>query len=306
MNTWKTAAITAALAGAAAAGAAFLPPAHAQSARPAVAPRALEILGARGSQIGASIRDLDEDDVKGTKLTAQTGVVIEDVVEDGPAAKAGLKKGDVVVEFDGERVRSVRQFTRLVQETPAGRKTQASVMRDGQKVNLTVEPRESNGFNLFGDLDSVRVLGDLGRDFNLDIPAPPARPARPAPAPPMPPAAPMFPDVESFVWRSGNSLGISAGDLSAQLADYFGTKDGVLVTSVADNSAAAKAGVKAGDVVTSFNGTDVTTPSDLRRRVQRLSDGDEFTVGVVRDRKALTLKGKLETVRTRRTYRSQI
>jgi membrane-associated protease RseP (regulator of RpoE activity) len=197
---------------------------------------------------------------------------------------------------------------RLVQETPAGRKTPASVMRDGQKVNLIVEPRESNGFNLLGDLDTVRVLGDLRRDFNLDMPpAPPARPARPGvPAPPTPPAAPMFPDLETFVWRSGNGLGITAGDLSDQLAVYFGTKDGVLVTSVADNSSAAKAGIKAGDVITSFDGTDVTAPSDLRRRVQRLQDGDEFTVGIVRDKKALTLKGKLETVRSRGTYRSVI
>lgn len=307
MNAWKTAAVAAALVAVAAAGAAFLPPAHAQVPTRATAPRALEILGGRGSQIGASIRDVDEDDAKSARLAAQTGVVIEDVAEDSPAAKAGLKRGDVVVEFDGERVRSVRQFTRLVQETPAGRKTQTSVMRDGQKVNLTVEPRESSGFNMFGNLDNVRVLGDLGRDFNLDVAPSPARPARPGvPVPPAPPAAPMFPDIESFVWRSGNGLGITAGDLSDQLAAYFGTKDGVLVTSVADNSAAAKAGVKAGDVITSFNGTDVTTPSDLRRRVQRLQDGDEFTVGVVRDKKSLTLKGKLETVRNRRTYRAEI
>ena len=309
MNAWKTAAVAAALVGVAGAGAAFLPPAHAQSSTRTIAPRALEVLGARGSQIGASIRDVADDDAKGARLAGQTGVVIEDVAEDSPAARAGFKKGDVVVEFDGERVRGVRQFTRMVQETPAGRKTQASVMRDGQKVNLTVEPRESNGFNLFGNLDAVRAFGDIGRDFDFAVPvppAPPARPARPAfPVPPAPPAAP-FPDVETFIWRSGTGLGISTGDLPDQLASYFGTKDGVLVTSVADNSAAAKAGVKAGDVITSFNGTDVTAPSDLRRRVQRLQDGDEFTVGVVRDKKALTLKGKLETERNRRTYRSEI
>ena len=99
---------------------------------------------------------------------------------------------------------------------------------------------------------------------------------------------------------------MTVGDLSDQLAGYFGVKDGVLVTSVADNSAAAKAGIKAGDVVTSFNGTEVTQPSALRRQIQRLQDGDEFTVGVVRDKKALTLKGKAETTRARRTYRSVI
>jgi S1-C subfamily serine protease len=99
---------------------------------------------------------------------------------------------------------------------------------------------------------------------------------------------------------------MTVGDLSDQLAGYFGVKDGVLVTSVADDSAAAKAGIKAGDVVTSFNGSDVTQPSDLRRRIQRLEDGDEFTVGVVRDKKSLTLKGKAETARSRRTSRTII
>lgn len=112
--------------------------------------------------------------------------------------------------------------------------------------------------------------------------------------------------MDTFVWRSANSLGITISDLSDQLAGYFGTKDGVLVTSVTDGSAASKAGIKAGDVVTSFNGSDVTQSSDLRRRIQRLEDGDEFTAGVVRDKRPLTLKGKMESVRSRRTYRSEI
>jgi serine protease Do len=306
MNAWKMAAVAAALLVASGAGAAFLPPVHGQSPTRAVAPRALEILGGRGSQIGVTIRDVEDEDAKAGKLAAQGGVVIEDVAEDSPASRAGMKKGDIVVEFDGERVRSVRQFTRLVQETPAGRKAQASVVRDGQRINVTVEPRESNGLNVFGDLDGARVLRDFGRDFPLDIPAPPARPARPAtPVPPAPPATPAFPDIESFVWRSGNGLGITVSDLSDQLAAYFGVKDGVLVTSTVDNSAASKAGIKAGDIITSFNGSDVVGPSELRRRIQRLQDGDEFTVGVVREKKSLTLKGKAETTRSRRTYRSE-
>ena len=57
-------------------------------------------------------------------------------------------------------------------------------------------------------------------------------------------------------------------------------------------------------MITSFNGSEVTTPSDLRRRIQRLEDGDEFTVGVIRDKKAMTLKGKAETTRPKSTYRS--
>jgi serine protease Do len=313
MGFWKAAAAGAALLVAGVGSALLFPTVHAQSASRAVAPRALQVLAGRGSQIGVTIRDVDENDAKAGKMTQPSGVVIEEVAEDSPASKAGLKKGDIVVEFDGERVRSVRQFTRLVQETPAGRNAQAAVVRDGQKLTITVEPREGNGFNVFGDLDPARVIGDMAREFRFDglappppPPAPPARPGRPAPPePPAPPAAP-FPDVDTFTWRSGNGLGITVGDLSDQLAGYFGVKDGVLVTSVTDDSAAARAGIKAGDVITSFNGTDVTQPGDLRRRIQRLADGDEFTVGVVRDKKPLTLKGKSETMRSRRTYRTVI
>ena len=301
MKAWKTAAAALALTAAAGIGATVAPVGHAQA--PArVAPRSLDVLGGRGSQIGVSIRDLRDDD-----KAAQAGVVVEDVTADSPAQKAGIRTGDVITEFDGERVRSVRQFTRLVQETPAGRKAQAVVLRDGQRVNVTVEPREGNAFSVFRDLDGVRVFGDLGRDFDFAFPVPPAPPARPAlPAPPATPAPPAPPDFQGFIWRSGTGLGISVSDLSSKLADYFGVKEGVLVTAVTENSSAAKAGVKAGDVITTFNGGAVTNPSDLRRRIQRLDDGDEFTIGIVRDKKAQTLKGKYESSRTTRTSRTII
>jgi len=306
MNAWKCGAAAVALVAAAGIGAAFLPPAHAQATTRVVTPKAVQVVSGRGSQIGVTIRDVEDADAKASKLAAPTGVIIEEVADDSPASKAGLKKGDVVLEFDGERVRGVRHFTRLVQETPAGRRVQTSVMRDGQKLNVTIEPRASGGFSYFGDDDRMSVLRDLADGWRVDIPKP-AAPAPPAaPKPPAPPAFPAFPDFDTFVWRSGNGLGISVGDLSDQLAQYFGTKDGVLVTSVTDNSAAAKAGIKAGDVLTSLNGRDVTSPSDLRRRIQELKDGDEFTVGIVRDKKATTLKGTVETVRPRRTTKAII
>lgn len=302
MNAWKTAAAAAALAAAAGIGAATTPAGRAQTAT-RIAPRALDVLGGRGSQIGVSIRDLRDDD-KG----APAGVVVEEVSADSPAEKGGIKKGDIITEFDGERVRSVRQFTRLVQETPAGRKTQATVTRDGQRVTVSVEPRESSAFGVFRDLDGVRAFGDLGREFDFAFPAPavpPAPPARPGtPVPPAAPTPPVPPDFQSFIWRSTSGLGITVSDLSNQLADYFGAKDGVLVTAVAESSAGAKAGLKAGDVITSFNGGSVTSPSDLRRRIQRLDEGDDFTIGIVRDRKPQTLKGKYESSRTTRTSRT--
>ena len=97
-----------------------------------------------GSQIGVTIRDLTDEDLKGKASTG--GVAIENVEAESPAEKAGFKAGDIVVEFDGERVRSGRQFTRLVQESATGRTVPAAVVREGQRVALNVLPREG-GFH---------------------------------------------------------------------------------------------------------------------------------------------------------------
>src|SRR4029079_6007798 len=170
MNAWRCGAAAVVVVTAAAIGAAFFPPAHAQSTTRVVTPKAVQVVSGRGSQIGVTIRDVEDADAKASKLAAPTGVIIEEVADDSPASKAGLKKGAVVLEFDGERVRGVRHFTRLVQETPAGRRVQTSVMRDGQKLNVTIEPRESGGFSYFGDGDKVDVLRDFTGDWMLDIP----------------------------------------------------------------------------------------------------------------------------------------
>jgi serine protease Do/serine protease DegQ len=98
----------------------------------------------------------------------------------------------------------------------------------------------------------------------------------------------------------GNQLGVSVDEMSDQLAEYFGTKTGVLVTSVTKDSAAMKAGVKAGDVIVSVNGSSVERSGDIRERLRSLDAGDEFTLEIMRDRKSMTLKGKIEPRATRR------
>jgi serine protease Do len=292
MNIWNKIALPAAVLALAGSGAAFPPVAYGQSTtpRPAVA-RAVKIAGG-GSHVGVSVRDVEDEDVKTSKLSTAIGVIVEDVSTSSPAEKAGVKTGDVIVEFDGERVRSTMQFSRLVQETPAGRKVQMAVMRGGQRSTLTVEPTDDGNVFRFGTKNGIF------QDFAFAVPKPPT--------PPTPPTPPVFQNFDNWVFRTGGTLGIGVGDLSPQLGDYFGTKTGVLVTSVAADSAAAKAGLKAGDVITSFNGATVDTPAELRRRVQRVEDGEEFTMTIVRDKKSTTLKGKVEPVRTRRTVRSVV
>jgi serine protease Do len=289
MKTWKTAAVLATAVAAAAIAAAIAPPLQGQT-RITPKARAVQVFTG-GSRLGVSIRDVEESDSKTAKASG-AGVIVEEVATDSPAEKAGIRKGDVIVEFDGERVRSVRQLTRLVQETPAGRTVPAVLQREGQRTPVSVTPSDDGRFSFQGFDD----LGSFGRELRLAVPkiAPPT--------PPSPPTPPMVWDFDGLVGRS--RLGISIEPLSTQLAEYFGTKDGVLVSSVSDDSAAAKAGIKAGDVITNFNGSAVGDPQELRRRIQSLNDGDEFTVSVMRDRKPLTLKGKAERPERRRTSRT--
>jgi serine protease Do len=92
----------------------------------------------------------------------------------------------------------------------------------------------------------------------------------------------------------GRRLGLSVETLDDQLAQYFGVKEGVLVKSVEADSAAQKAGIKAGDVITAVNGRQVYEASDLTRALDRMDNTDEFTIEVMRDKKAQSVKGKLE------------
>lgn len=245
--------------------------------------RAFDVLG-RGVQIGVS---LEADDAK------KTGAVIETVTPDSPADKAGMKAGDAVVEFDGERVRSVLHLTRLVQETPAGRGVAVVLLRGGQKVtvNVTPERRSSDDDFAFRYLDTPRIA--------RPTPAPPAPPRAPRPPLMLDPARPFeIPGLLRF--SRGGRLGVTTESIENQLAEYFGVKEGVLVKSVQDGSAAQKAGIKAGDVITGINGTKVYDASDLNRALDRLETGGEFTVDVVRDKKTQSLKGKIEPPAARR------
>src|SRR5688572_27752967 len=113
--------------------------AQARVARRAQEPR---IVSPGRGRLGVSLSEVDEQDAKTARLSSPAGAVVEEVAEGSAAEAAGLRKGDVIVEFDGERVRSARQLTRLVQETADGRKVAAVVVRDGQKTTVNVELRE--------------------------------------------------------------------------------------------------------------------------------------------------------------------
>jgi serine protease Do len=251
--------------------------------RPEWRVRELSTLSGRGAEIGVSVRDVELAEAEPQKSPA--GVLVEDVRLDGPAEKAGVKRSDVIVEFDGEQVRSARQFGRLVQETAPGRTVKAVVVRGGQKrdVQITPESGRTARFTIDGDRMLERFGDDLGNladrlppfNFNFDF------------------------DTAGV----GRRLGVTVNELTSQLAGYFGTTDGLLVTSVVDDSPAARAGLKAGDVITTVNGNRVRSRDDLIHGLRDARDGEEVTVGIVRDKQETTVKAKIES--PRRTLRGR-
>lgn len=276
MTILKTGVLSGALVLAAGAGAAIAPVAHGQAREREPLVRAMQIIGG-DAHIGVEVRDADPKD--------SSGVVVDDVENDSPAEKAGLKKGDTIVEFDGERVRSVAQFRRLVQETAEGHTVPAVALRNGQRVTVSLTPERGRGM----------WDGEFGRLVRPAVPAAPLPPATAA----RPYLAPSVPGFEFSLRSNERRLGIMTESLTDQLSDYFGVKGGVLVRSVIDDSAAAKAGIKAGDVIVSVNGHHVDDPSDVTEELRR-APGDDFTLDVVRDHKTQTLKGKVESTSNRR------
>jgi serine protease Do len=200
--------------------------------------------------------------------------VVESVRSASPAEKAGIKQGDVIVEFDGERVRSSRQFSRLVEETPEGRSAKVVLQRSGQRMSLDVTP-EARQFGRMAPfpLENFRMELPEIHTFNREI---------------------EIPEIEVYSSRQPR-LGVQLEDLEDQLAEYFGVKRGALVTSVSKDSAAGRAGFKAGDVITKIGDETVDDTRDVRREIRRMDAGKEFVVEVVRDKQPVALKVTLDS-----------
>jgi serine protease Do len=228
------------------------------------------------SWLGVESKEINSDKAKELKLPAERGVLLERIVPDGPAAKAGLKDNDVITEINGQRVEGAAQFRRMIHEIPAGRSVQFTVWRDGraQTVSVTLGKSEDHGNMWFKTAP---------RAFSFQLPNIE-----------VPEVAPM-PEMDwggyGVLAGSRPRLGIDAEDLSGQLGAYFGAPDGegVLVREVNSGSPAEKAGVKSGDVITSLNGERIRSFGDLREKLAGKRDEKTVKLGVLRNKSEVSI-----------------
>lgn len=268
--------------------------------------------GSVGGRLGVGLEDVTNEDVSRSKLDSERGAVVRSVEDKTAAAQAGLVRGDVIVRFEGEVVRSAAALARMVRETPPGRTVALEVMRKGALQTLSATLGESRG------------------GFEGLLPQAGAGPR--ALRPPVPPLRPVPPGAEDHVLRwesregadSGDSdepmvrilnsaepprLGVRLLDVEGQLASYFELPggQGVLVTSVEADSAAAKAGVRAGDIILKLDGEAVASAAELRRVVRKADGGKPLPLSVWRGGKAAELSVTLpETGRRARRPAARI
>ncbi len=233
----------------------------------------------RGSSyLGVAVVEITADRAKELHLKDERGVEVTCVDADSPAAKAGLRPGDVVLEYNGERVEGGEQFIRLVRETPPGRTAKLNVWRNGasQVLAATIVQRQPNVLAL--NFDSPDVMAMPSAPETLVVPSVPAMPDMPR------------------TWMSWRSpvLGIESEALNTQLAEFFGVKEGVLVRSVSANSVAEKSGFKAGDVIVKVDGQAVSTPKEVSSILQSAKSKKTLQIAVIRHQKEILLNVTLQ------------
>ncbi len=244
-----------------------------EAQEPATTDRSFSLFVDGGAFLGVGTEDITKENMGRYGMREVRGVGVTQVVKDSPAEKAGLKKDDVILRFDGESVTSVRKLSRLVGESSADQTVRITISRGGAEQEVSATLSKHNLSPLLG----AGIRDEVFRNLQKELPQ-------------MRDFPPMNGDGDFFFSFGGNRrIGISTQPLTKQLADYFGAKDGgLLITSVNDNSPATKAGLKAGDVITAVDGEKVTSPGDVSRAINKKQDGD-VSLTILRDRNTRTV-----------------
>ncbi len=218
--------------------------------------------------LGVGLRDVDTERAGQLKLKEARGVEVTTVDHDAPACKAGMKVHDVILGMNGQPIDGQAQLTRMLHDTPAGHTVTLLISRDGQQQTLSVQladraTLEADAWSQHipvpdPDSDAAQAAG-TGNSYGNGI----------------------FSSLTSNPFYTGLDLDM----LGPQLANYFGVHDGsgLLVKRVDDNSPAAVAGLRAGDVITKVNGQVVATTNQWFHTIHA-NRGKQVQLTVIRDK----------------------
>ncbi len=192
---------------------------------------------ARRGWLGVRIQSVSDELAEGLRLPSVTGALIANVTEGGPAEAAGIRQGDVVLEFDGKAIDEMRKLPRVVAETPIDRKVPVVIWRQGDRLTVDV---------VVGELDEATDMAAAEE----------------------PEGQKTGPDL-----RAGEIelLGLSVTEITEELRGQFNVDPevtGVVVLDVAKQGPAAEKGIEAGDVIVEVDQKAVAKPADVSQQVE--------------------------------------
>ncbi|MEN8006467.1 MAG: PDZ domain-containing protein [Candidatus Krumholzibacteriota bacterium] len=228
--------------------------------------------------LGVMLQDVTPSMAKALQMDEKTGVMISEVVDDSPAAAAGLEDGDVILEFNGQTISDSGDLVKAVRGTNPGDKVKVVVLRGGKNKKLDIEIGKHEAKNVFfmseddaprvKHMDKVIVMSGDDDDFKWS-----------------------FKDKAGKFNLDRGFMGVHLDDLNEQMGEYFGVDEGngALVTEVVEDSPAAEAGLKAGDVIVQFGDDDIDSSGALYKAIDDTESGQKTTVKVVRKGKKMSL-----------------
>ena len=231
--------------------------------------------------LGVNLRDLNAKELDEWKDPDDLGAYVVKVSADSPAAKAGLAEGDIIVRYAGIPVLGVTHLTGLVRATPPGKTVSLEIARGGKRQSLQATLGKREGDIVIGGPDeSMFTIPELPNW----LPRAPREAEEREGSP------------RHYFMARRPRLGIYYDDLTEQLAKFFGVPDGkgVLITSVAEDSPAAKAGLAAGDVIVAIGDVKVADSGDLIRALAGQDDAKTLTIKIYRKGKAQDVNVALE------------
>jgi len=204
----------------------------------------------------------------------KVGAKIEGVTPGGPAAKAGLKVGDIIIRFNGTALAGLK----AEDEDESGPGTKLVQLAHKLEPGDTVQIEYRRGSDT---KKAMLVAEDLGWMPNVRV----------MPGMPGMPGMPDMPDMRHFEFSFGSPWGdLELVSLNADLGEYFGTKDGVLVVKAPADSSLP---LKGGDVITSIGGRKPANPSHAMRILHSYEKGETVSIEILRKQKRMTVAGKI-------------
>ncbi len=198
----------------------------------------------RRGWLGVRIQTVTDEIAESLSLSNPQGALVAGITEGGPADKAGLKQGDVIVTFDGRPVGEMRLLPRMVAETDIGKLVAVEVIRDGKKISKRVKIER---------LEEEETVASASSGPKSS--------------------------VEGSEERE--SLGLTLSTITPRLRTTFNIDDdieGVLVTEVDPSSAAAEKQIRPGDVIVEIGQEEVFRPDDVVNVVKRVVGEDKKSI----------------------------